>query len=954
MSKVTPSAAADKLLAALTPNFVPQQDEVEGYIESVEYDGKGRAKSAKATIGGKPGRNIQVSLGMSIQQGDRLGFKLVNGSLVNGVYEVTRRIESDNTNLSPNKNRPMPIIEITGASATTLPGTGGIVSLQKTQSNSDPSGDTKARALIPYRTIIESQYSLLDEGITNIAYRYRIQGETDYSTGQAVDWYQQQQTQVYPTEYVHVTVTEPVTFDDLTLPIAIPTGLADKIIYNQALWWKLEKEIIIGYINIDTPTVLNVIQRAVEGTTAAAHGSVSTSPAQPTSMAVLLNGLLTLDNLRPSTQYANVIYEIQLAPIDSFSFQGQWSETYSFTVWKKTDPPPAPTDFQVSITRDGYKLSYRKVPREDVRYYQIFRYSSAPTSSGVPVITSAQTMPGAGSVGDYPGLIEGNQISWPVNQYSGNGYAAKYFCIRAIDNSGNPGVFTPWTTDTTPPPNPDPTNVTIQATVEGPKIIIASTDTSDRDEGFATWVLWQATSSAGASKAVVARFKDRQFTYREDPAGLQYYQVTSEDLIGNNGATTDNATYWKRDDGVPSAPAGLAVVAIQGGFRLSWTRPSYAQLDNISHLVLRRAKTTNGTGTVVDKIIDKNQDNLFWPAMEVPIADIASLASYLYFFISAVDYNGTSSGFSAYAADLTAPAAPSPANVQITSDRGGIKVNISLFENPQLDDSWKEYLLIGSTVPGVSVGNLGALVAFDAKTTRYEATPYSNDYYQVISRDWVGNYSAINPSNWVQAQALYPTDPRQLLPANGDFQEINPATPTLPLHWGFTGVNGQTVVATSYPISTISHIKTGGSLDSAYVGGLLGAGVGAGTNVAGLHMSTLFPYNQRKTYNMTGWMKLPANIIAGGTCDFLVDLLAYTNTAGTGVPTVYHHVLRYTNSSGVTVAAGTWVPSDVTNFVPNITGTYARLVFIAMYNSAGTNLNGTTWGLDDILLQAVA
>ena len=86
----------------------------------------------------------------------------------------------------------------------------------------------------------------------------------------------------------------------------------------------------------------------------------------------------------------------------------------------------------------------------------------------------------------------------------------------------------------------------------------------------------------------------------------------------------------------------------------------------------------------------------------------------------------------------------------------------------------------------------------------------------------------------------------------------------------------------------------------------------------------------------------------------MVNLNAYNNSAGTGTPNVYNHILRFTAPAGGWTA-GTWVPSDlVTTFVPNVSGTYCRLLFLAMYTSTGAVLTGQSWGLDDILFQAQA
>ena len=87
--------------------------------------------------------------------------------------------------------------------------------------------------------------------------------------------------------------------------------------------------------------------------------------------------------------------------------------------------------------------------------------------------------------------------------------------------------------------------------------------------------------------------------------------------------------------------------------------------------------------------------------------------------------------------------------------------------------------------------------------------------------------------------------------------------------------------------------------------------------------------------------------------DVLVNINAHSVSDGSDSPNIYYNVIRFTApAAGYT--AGDWIPSDpaISVFVPNVVGTYCRLVFIGMYASTAANLNGLTWGLDDLLFES--
>ena len=791
-----------------------------------ESDGTGRVTGAYANIDDDEGQYVDLSVNGGIGRGDKLVF-IKDENLIEGEWRPHKIVRSRQPISSPNVDRKFAPPVISGADAIISPGLGGILSLADTDPALDPTGILQACAYVNYLAISPGDYDAYDRHYTSIAYRYRVLGETDPVTGQQVDYKKVQFTQIQPNKINTALLTASMTNVATTVAVSIPPYYTGTMLYNVACYWKLDDEYILGYIKQDTPTTFYVISRGVLGSTAAAHSSGATL--------ILISGRFLLENLRASTSTADVTYQLQLAFVDNYNIQGMWSEAYSFVTFKITATPATPTNLTVKITKDGYKLAWTKVPNQHVKQYRVYRYTSNPANGGGDAdYSSGQSIPGTtlGRIGNV------NQVNWPLNNYSpeSSGISAKYFCVVAEDDSGNLSLATAWTADVTPPPSPSPTNVSIEATAEGPKIIIANADIADRDEGWATYVLWQATDTSGVSKAVVARFKDREFTYTADPAGTQYYQVTCEDLIGNNGTTVDNATYWKRDDGTPSAPAGLNVTALQASFKLTWTKPSYSQLKNIDYLIIQRSDNVSSFST---HKIDKNTDTHFWSTLDVPTP--ANVATYSYFAIGAYDYNGNFSGYSSFDQDTAPPAAPNPANVRITAARGGVQVNINNNETPHLDDSWKEYYLIRSDTNGAG-SNLVIAAQFSGKSAFVYEVVYTNYYWQVVSADWVGNYTAINASNWTRAQVLYPTDPRQLLPANGDFQEPDPANSALPIHWALTGLTGLTIVLTSYPlVGSMSYQLSGGSLGSSYVGGTLGASVGSGVACTALYTKTLMP-----------------------------------------------------------------------------------------------------------------
>lgn len=901
-----------------------------------ESDGTGRVTGAYANIDDDEGQYVDLSVTGGIGRGDKLVF-IKDENLIEGEWRPHKIVRSRQPISSPNIDRKFAPPVISGADSILSPGLGGILSLADTDPALDPTGILQACAYVNYLAISPGEYDAYDRHYTSIAYRYRVLGETDPVTGQQVDYKKIQEVPLQPNKINTALLTASMTNVATTVAISIPPYFTGTMLYNIACYWKLDDEYILGYIKQDTPTTFYVLSRGVLGSTAAAHSSGATL--------ILISGRFLIENLRASTSSADVTYQLQLAFVDNYNIRGMWSEAYSFVTFKITEPPATPTNLTVKITKDGYKLAWTKIPNQHVKQYRVYRYTSNPANGGGDAnYSSGQSIPGTtlGRIGNV------NQVNWPLNNYSpeSSGISAKYFCVVAEDDSGNLSLATAWTTDTTPPDSPSPTNVSIEATAEGPKIIIANADIADRDEGWATYVLWQATSTAGGSKAVVARFKDREFTYTADPAGTQYYQVTCEDLIGNNGTTVDNATYWKRDDGTPSAPAGLNVTALQASFKLTWTKPSYSQMKNIDYLIIQRSDNVSSFST---HKIDKNTDTHFWSTMDVPTP--ADVATYSYFAIGAYDYNGNFSGYSSFDQDTTAPASPSASNVLIISGRGQVDVEIDDSENPHLDDSWAEYVLLRAT----STGGAGETVVqrFRGRKTSYTFNPYESYYFQVVSADWVGNRGASVGASWVLAKSMYPNDPRTGAPMNGDFEVADPAAPTLPRFWTIEQQSlGSPFISAAGPkqFSSIAYASTGGMLGSSCVEFVVGTTVGAvPATIWTLHSTVRFPTTAYVTYNFSAYVYLP-EAIGGGQS-------AYFNFAA-----AYHNDPTTTTKSNTAAIGGTLTGALTASRWYKITGTVGPASFDAYVDIHITSVNGLggftptaglTWKIDNLNLVPV-
>jgi hypothetical protein len=207
---------------------------------------------------------------------------------------------------------------------------------------------------------------------------------------------------------------------------------------------------------------------------------------------------------------------------------------------------------------------------------------------------------------------------------------------------------------------------------------------------------------------------------------------------------------------------------------------------NLRYAKIERA--TNGSGANAESALVPIESNVFvWPTMM--FATIALVSAATFFRVTFVDISGVEGTPSSWVSDSTPPPAPAAANVTIASAYGGIRALVNSTENPNADDTWRCYAL--AQADNTDGTNETVLAHFDGKDCFYGLAPgTTGKYFQVKSVDWVNNYSVWIPAAAVRADWLYPVDARLLLPANGDFQEIDPANPSMPRYWEVKSANG--------------------------------------------------------------------------------------------------------------------------------------------------------------------
>lgn len=855
-----------------------------------------------------------------VMAGQEWTFTRPVGQVVGGGWECETRLDAigGNDGDSPEVTISPPDIP--------APEFGGYLTQEGRDSDNLPGGLTLA-AVWFYPRSIQSGFNLYSQQRTAIAYQIRKDGD--------LEWSQTVLAPHYPPRLIEGTLATALDVGDTVCTLAFSAEDRNFVLEDQAAYWRVGTEIVLGRFQASDNT-LHIVWHFGPAEASLGLGFMDHADGRAQDLTdevdhaigtkvQLLSAQFFVPDLDPGSDY-----EIRLASVTSENRQGYWSEPLGFTTWAKTDPPPTPASVTVDQLQAGLDASWPSVFRADVHKYRVWRYDPTLNSGIIPTSDTSDTPPALGStqVAELDGLF------YHVSNRKGSG---NYVGVQAINDSGIAGRIR-WGVDNVPPPHPNPAHWSIQATQAGLRVVLDPTfytSGSGADKGFAGLRAYRASAPAAGvagpppntnlTKATEAG-KVQSFMLPDDPTTLDYYQLSAFDWAGNESVIVADPGYWKRDDGAPNAPAGFSsanssVVALQGEFRVRWNLPVAADLAKIKQWRIDRA--TAGPTGIESRYVPAGTDVYNWSSH-----DYTSLAvgGALYFRVVGIGWNGVVGTPTAWANDITPPSPPAAANQIIRSDYAGVLIRISPSENPQTDRSWREYVVLQAND---SAGSGSSPVArFNSRQIKHEFTIWDDKFFQVVSGDWVGNYGLAVPGAWVNARSLYPIDPRFGMPANGDFQALDPANNTQPQYWT-TGLYTHTgsVGLSSFRFATWNYDATGGYQGSAAMRGTLGPDIldVSDKTLNTLRTSVRMSIQPGPNYRIRFYMKIPSALASSADRYFVYFSLVHYAAAIGGAAT---SETTYVTTVFGPKAAGEWV--EVSGNVSPTSGPFVDFTIFAI------------------------
>lgn len=402
----------------------------------------------------------------------------------------------------------------------------------------DPGAPPKARLYLYPRSIVPSSYSAYQQRAKAIRVQGRELGDTEWPE-QYTDW------PLNPANTLWSVLAGSVTSSSTTITLTVPLDRVNELLVDQPAYWQIEAEVllaiatnngggsvtltVVAHNGVDDASlgqgfVTSALGRGVDGTDAASHTAGVT--------VILLSAMVAPDNLRPGTDY-----EVRVAFVNASNQAGPWSDIVGVTTWEQPVPPAAPASLVVAHLSSAFQAQWDPVVtdangdyRSDVKRYLAVRHTAA---LAVGLSLAQVLSAGATQVADTPATV----ISVPATKGNGN-----FIGVAAV---GSEGLISEWDwgSDTTPPPSPDPANVTFTSVPNGVLVNIDPADTADEDPGFKEFLLWKASDSAGSSATAELSFKTLSTVYSILGSETGWYKVTSTDWAGNYGLP--GSTGWK-------------------------------------------------------------------------------------------------------------------------------------------------------------------------------------------------------------------------------------------------------------------------------------------------------------------------------------------------------------------------------------------------------------------------
>ncbi|MFN8533835.1 MAG: hypothetical protein U0556_09830 [Dehalococcoidia bacterium] len=736
------------LVGVLSSHFAERRVTASATVTGVQTDPhSGQVTGATVRIGAGEEETIALSYGAMVHAGD---VWEVSGGRDPAArrWSLERRIYSIAASEGANLARPMPTLTLFASYGRQASPTGAGTAY----------GPDKADQAIRYYSIRRGQYDVLAATAYKVRYRYRPVGIDNWTEGPLLF---SSPAIAFADGHPRTTLAASIGAGDTSMSVVhserFPVCASDERV--RAL---VGNELVEGrYTYAGGPNA--TISSLTRGLEASADDPTTAAGSHTTGQQVTLCTVdAVVEDLSPGTPF-----EAQIAAVDVYGVSGPWSESVIFTSWRQLAPPPAPVAVTVEAVPGGFEVRWGRPQIVDLKGYIVRRWNSEDWASATKLI-----VPQTGE----EEIVENNWVHWPSTRGvpqgaidNGTSYLYAHFGVKTVRSSGVESATATWGADQAAPPSPDPANVSVKSLQASVLVTIKPTDAARLDRGWREFVLFSASSTAGADEREEARTSGLDFNLPIDPASGRYFQVVSADWNNNVGARAHTAAYWKRDAlGLP-APAGLSVTPTQGGWRLLWD-PVVATADptdpgRVRGYRVYRHTVDLGTsvgGTFLGREVTGTE--AIYPAAS---------GEGDYFGVAAVSHAGVI-GLARWAIDPVAAPVPPLAAYRATEVPEGFEISV----DPAVETAWQDpafrgYDVITEGGEPEEIQSLGEFTGTRFTYLRPGDSPTFGFRVQLRSILWSGRRSAVQ-TPWNDTTSRRTRIGRALgSPPNGAFSRLN-------------------------------------------------------------------------------------------------------------------------------------------------------------------------------------
>lgn len=473
-------------------------------------------------------QKIYVGDAASFTVGDQYWIR-GSGNPVDPDWQFGEAIKSRNPTKGADVDKPVIVLTIPVA---TNPDDGfsnpvGVGTEQDLDANTGANAEPQAIARIYYRTIVPGTHSVYDPStyVTHVVPQVRRVIDENWRTMPAVA--------VWPSAAKRLRLTAGIDDNDLVAAVSDDDGVpGDDWPIGHYVYWQIDGEILLAKVAIDG--TMTILARGVEGTTAVAHLA--------NAAILLLTGMAVLTGLDPG-----VNHEVRVSAQTGHNQVGPPSVSVAFVTWRRTSIPGLTgAQYLVEMRSNGFHLEWTRPTDPDTSNphtgrlsYRIYRNTTNAINGDEKIVAEGIT----GFSTDIAATL------WDVPATQADAY---WFGIEPYDSFGNEGTIL-WEKDDTPPPAASFSSWWITPMDLAIRVSYSAIDDSSNvtsDPGFLQFVLYRATSTAGANETAIGVFggpnDSSASTNYEPPLDRAYYfQIASMDFAGNVSPRTNTDSYWK-------------------------------------------------------------------------------------------------------------------------------------------------------------------------------------------------------------------------------------------------------------------------------------------------------------------------------------------------------------------------------------------------------------------------